>query len=138
MVRFFKRHLLWVVYFVLVLIALIWMRREPLFASRGAYPFGKYVVWAMYLGFLGYSLYIHPKENFFRTVKTIYPYLWFRQISADLYLGLVLSMFIVYLNESSIWVFLFWCLPTIFYANLMTLLYVAMHYDQLIARLLST
>jgi len=58
-------------------------------------------------------------------------------VSADLYLGLCLTLFVAYLNEGSVLVVLLWLLPTLFFANLATLLYFAVHYDAIVARFLA-
>lgn len=59
---------------------------------------------------------------------------WGRQIGIDLYLGLSLTLFIVYLNEGSVLVMLLWLIPTFAFGNLATLLYFAIHYDAIVAR----
>lgn len=127
-----KRNFLWVVYFGLLLIAIANKGDENLFISNGPYPFGKYLVWLIYVSFLGYSLYCSSKENFFKSLKRLYPILWARQIGLDLYIGLIFSSFLIYLNEGSLLVLALWLLPILFYANLAILPYIAMNYDSIV------
>ena len=60
-------------------------------------------------------------------------YHWARQIGIDLYLGVGMFAFLVYLNEGSVLILLFWLAPFILFANLAVLLYVAMNYDTIIS-----
>lgn len=130
--KFLMKNLLWVIYLVFVVLAITFGGDEHPFMSRGPLPAGKYIVWLMYLSFLGYSVYVGTKESFFRSLKRLYPILWARQIGIDLYLGLVLSSSLIYFNEGSILVLLLWLLPILVYANLAILLYVALNYDSLV------
>lgn len=130
---FLKRNFLWVIYFAFVAVAVVYRGDEQLFVSSGPYPMGKYIVWLMYLGFLGYSIYCSTVENFFGTLKKIYPFKWARQIGMDLYMGLILSLGIIYFNEGSVLIVLLWLLPTLIYANLSILLYVALNYDSIVS-----
>ena len=128
-----KRNFLWIVYAVFVLLAIINHEGEHPVISAGPYPFGKYLIWAIYLAFLGYSIYCSRVESFFGTLKKIYPLHWARQIGFDLYIGLVLSMGLIYFNEGSAVLVALWLLPVLVYANLAILLYVALNYDSLLA-----
>ncbi|MFQ3324623.1 MAG: hypothetical protein ACI90U_002453 [Pseudomonadales bacterium] len=65
------------------------------------------------------------------------PKLWFRQISIDLYLGLLITSTIIYLNEGSLLFMLLWIVPLVLFVNLALLLYLAMNYDSLIAHFIS-
>ncbi len=131
--KFFKRNLLWIIYIFFVAIVLLFHEGEHPILSSGPYPVGKYLVWAMYLGFLAYSIHCSRKENFFRSLKKIYPLYWGRQIGIDLYLGLILSLGLIYFNEGSFLVVLLWLIPVLIYANLAILLYVAVNYDSIVA-----
>ncbi len=128
-----RKNLLWVVYFVFIVLVVLFRGDEHLFISNGPYPLGKYLAWLIYFSFLGYSIYCGSKENFFKSLKRLYPMLWARQIGFDLYIGLVISSFLIYLNEGSVLVLLLWLIPIIIYANLAILPYVAMNYDSIIA-----
>ena len=131
-----KRNALWIVFAVFVATAMYFHTGEPLFISEGTHPAGKLVTWLIFVGFLVYSIYCSRKENIFKTIQAIWPFHWARQISFDLYLGLVIAMFIIYLNEGSLLVLAMWLVPIILFANLATLLYVAMNYDSLVAHFL--
>ncbi|WP_422362043.1 hypothetical protein [Reichenbachiella sp.] len=134
--RFLKRNFLWLIYFVFVLLVILNHKGEHPFISESAYPLGKYLIWGVYLSFLSYSLYCSSQENFFSTLRKLYPLHWARQIGLDLYLGLVLSLSLIYLNEGSILVVLIWLIPVLIYANLAILLYVALNYDSIISHFL--
>ena len=131
-----KKNGLWVVFALFVAVAMFLHDGERLFISEGAYPAGKLITWFIFFAFLAYSIYCSTKENLFRTLKKIYPYLWSRQIGIDLYIGLVITLFLIYLNEGSLLVVAFWLVPTILFANQATLLYIAMNYDSLVANFL--
>lgn len=127
-----KNNFLWLVYGIFVIVAISYQGSEPLFVSQGDYPYGKPILWLVLIGFLVYSLYCHVKENFFKTMSITSKYYWTKQIGIDLYLGVVVSGAIIYLNEGSLLVLGLWLLPLVLFANLATLLYFAMNYDSLI------
>ena len=129
-----KRNGLWVFFAFFMAFAMYFHEAEPLFIIEGANFAGKLSVWLIFLCFLAYSIYCSAKENIFKTIKAILPYHWARQISLDLCLGLVVSTAIIYLNEGSLMLVLLWVLPIILFANLATLLYIAMNFDSLITR----
>ena len=61
---------------------------------------------------------------------------WGRQIGADLYLGLLVAIFFIYLNEGAV-VALIWFLPTLAFANLSILLYIALNFDTIVGKFLN-
>ena len=86
----------------------------------------KVLVWTLLVGFLAYSIYCSSRENLFLSGLH-----WGRQIGLDLYLGLFLTLFIIYLNEGAL-AALFWLIPTLLSANLSILLYFAIHFDSIV------
>ncbi len=130
------KNLFWVAFAVFVALALALNRHDGLFSLGGPLAAGKVVLWCAFIGFTGYSAYCSTRENLFRTIAKIAELHWGRQIGIDLYLGLSLTLFIVYLNEGSVLVTLLWLAPTLAFANLATLLYFAIHYDSIVARFL--
>lgn len=128
-----KKHFLWLLYGVFVIAAMSSHSSEPLFVSQGSYPYGKPITWLILLGFLAYSLHCHFKEDFFKTMSITSKYYWSKQIGIDLYLGVAVSGAIIYLNEGSLLVLSVWLIPLVLFANLATLLYIALNYDGLIA-----
>jgi len=84
------------------------------------------------MGFFLYSVYCSYKENFFRTLKTLWPYYWHRQIGVDLYIGLMTPLMIIYLHEGSLLIAALWFAPIFVFANLAVLLYLALNYQSLI------
>jgi hypothetical protein len=109
---------------------------EHLFVSQGPYPAGKIIAWLLFICFLAYSIFCSTKENIFKTIKTIYPFYWAKQIGIDLYLGIAMTMFVIFLNEGSLLILALWFIPLVLFANLATLLYVAMNYDSIISNFL--
>ena len=127
-----KRDGLWFLFFVFVALAVVFRGAEPLFLSQGPYPLGKIVVWVVFFVFLLYTLRCSARENFFKSMRSLFPYLWARQVGIDLYIGLILSACLIFLVEGSLWVMLIWLVPMILFGNLATLVYVALHYDSIL------
>ena len=92
----------------------------------------KAVVWVALVGFLIYSVYCSMNEDLFRSIGAIWKLYWGRQIGTDLYLGLLVGVFVIYLNEGAV-AALIWLVPTLAFANLSILLYVALNFDSLVA-----
>jgi hypothetical protein len=129
-----RKHGLWFLYFTFVALVLFLHQGEPLFLSNSQLPIGKPILWAVLFTFLGYSLYCHKQENFFKTMSITGKYYWTKQIGIDLYLGVALIACVIYLNEGSWLVLALWFVPLLIFANLATLLYLALNYDSLISR----
>ena len=128
-----KRNWLWFLYAMFCFIAVYYHNGEAIFQSEGPYALGKPFVWLVLIAFLVYSLTISNKENFFKSLGRLKPILWSRQIGLDLYIGLMFPLFIIYLNEGSLIIMLLWFVPIFIFANLATLLYLALNYDSIIA-----
>jgi hypothetical protein len=96
----------------------------------------KAVVWLAFLLFTAYSIYCSGRENIFKTIRTMARLHWGRQIGLDLYLGLALSLAVICLHEGPIALAL-WLVPVLLFANLATLLYLAVHFESLVARLVA-
>ena len=96
----------------------------------------KAVVWLLLLAFFAYSIYCTFRENFFKTLRSFASLHWGRQIGTDLYLGLFVSLFIIFLNDG-LGVALIWLLPTLIYANLTILLYFALNFDAIVSTFLA-
>lgn len=75
--------------------------------------------------------------NFYRSVRSIATMWWGRQVEIGLYLGLFLSLSIIFLNDGLATASL-WLVPTLSYANLVVLLYFAINFDVIAAKLLGT
>ena len=126
---------LWGLYGVFVVFALYSYRQDITFQFGGPLGGFKALVWLSYFAFLAYSVYCSFRENFFRSVKQITALHWGRQISADLYLGLLFALFIIFLNEGAA-VMLVWIVPTLIYANLAILLYLAINFESIVTTFL--
>ena len=127
--------ILWGLYGAFALYAIAANIQETTFRFSGTLGGIKAIVWLALFAFIGYSVYCSYKENFFRSVRSIATLHWGRQIGTDLYLGLFVSLFIIFLNEGAL-VVLIWLLPTLIYANLVVLLYLAINFDGIVMKLL--
>ena len=126
---------LWALYGAFAVFALSTSVDETTFKFSGTMGGIKAFVWLALVVFLAYSVYCSFKENFFRSLKSIAALYWGRQIGTDLYLGLFVGLLIIFLNEG-IGVALLWLVPTLIYANLVILLYIAINFDDIVTKLL--
>lgn len=134
-IRQVKLNFLWILYALFAVFA-VYSRQDPyIFESQGPYGLGKYLVWGILILFLIYSLYASTKENFLKTLSKMAKLYWGRQIGLDLYIGLLLPLTIIYFNGGIV-ILLIWILPVLIYANLATLLFIALNYDTLISQFL--
>ncbi|MEQ9423649.1 MAG: hypothetical protein RJQ09_04470 [Cyclobacteriaceae bacterium] len=131
-----KKHLFWLIYLIFVVAAIALNGDESPFVSYGPYSFGKYLAWAAFLAFTAFSYHCSLHENLFKTMKTMSGMYWGRQIGIDLYIGLTLFILLIYAHQQSGLVVLLWLIPLISFVNLATLLYIALHYDSLVAFLI--
>ncbi len=130
-IRLIKQNFLWILFIGFAIFAVSSRQDKFIFVSQSPYSFGKYIVWIIFVCFFAYSIYASSKENFFRTLTRISKMFWGWQIGIDLYIGLVLPLIIIHLH-GGVFVFLVWLIPVLIYANLATLLYLALNYDSLI------
>ena len=126
---------LWGLYGAFALFALFSNTNETTFQFSGTLGGVKAIVWLALIVFLAYSIYCSFQENFFRSVRSIATLLWGRQIGADLYLGLFVALFIIFLNEGVFVAFL-WLVPILIYANLVVLLYIAINFESIVTKML--
>lgn len=118
--------------FVVVALATGWHDRLLLFEGRAGVA--KAILWAIWLGFVGYSVYCSGRENLFKTIGVLGKLYWGRQIGMDLYISATLSLALIYLNSGSWLVVALWLLPTVIYVNQAILLYVLIHFEQILSR----
>lgn len=126
---------LWALYVAFAIVALVSNLQESTFRFSGPLGGVKAMVWLALAAFIVYSVRCSIKENFFRSVKSIIALHWGRQISADLYLGLLVSLLIIFLNDGAM-IALLWLVPVLIYANLAILLYLALNFDSIVVKLL--
>lgn len=135
-IRFLKNNLLWILFIAFGIYAIMSRQDEFIFASQNEYAFGKYTLWLIFFLFFGYSLYSSTKENFFKTLAMITKKYWGWQIGLDLYIGLLFSLTLIYF-QGGVLIFFIWLLPVLIYANLATLLYLALNYDTIVTLFMS-
>jgi hypothetical protein len=126
----------WAAYFVFAACALYFGWHGDVLGFGGPLGAIKLLVWTALLGFLAYSVYCSARENLFESIPRIFELHWGRQVGADLYLGLLVALFVVYLHEGAL-AALFWAAPTLLFANLSILLYLAIHFEAIVARFLA-
>lgn len=129
-----RTYLLWGGFAVFVICAVYSGWHENLFTVRKPLDAGKFVFWAAFIVFTVYSIYCSSKEDLFKTLGTMAGLHWGRQIGLDLYIGVSISTFIIYLHSGSVLVAVLWLVPLIAFVNLATLLYFAINYDSIVAR----
>ena len=130
-VKILPRNFLWILFIGFSVFAIYTRQDTHVFLSESPYPYGKYIIWGIFISFFAYSFYSGMKENFFKTLKTMTNLYWGRQIGLDLYIGLILPITMIAIHGGT-WTLLIWIVPVLFYANLATLLYFALNYDSII------
>lgn len=128
---------LWGLYGAFAVYAIYAYWHEAMFQFNGPLGSTKLLVWLALTGFLIYSVYCSLREDLFRSIGAITRLHWGRQIGADLYLGLFIAVLIIYLHEGPI-AALLWLIPTLAFANLSILLYVAVNFDSIVVRFLGS
>jgi hypothetical protein len=88
---------------------------------------------AVLVVFSVYSLYVTWKENFWKSIKAILKLHWGRQVVADLFVGLALFAFFVFMNEPSPLVAGAWVTASFIFGNPVTLLYFVLNFESLAA-----
>ena len=126
----------WAVYAIFAGLAVATAWNEQTLVFDGAQGVFKAAIWLLLLGFLVYSVYCSLRENIFRTIRTMSGLHWGRQIGLDLYLGLLIFMAFIYLHQGAMLPVALWLLPVLLFANLATLLYLAIHFDSILNWLL--
>jgi len=126
----------WGIYVAFASYAIFANWHPSLYQFGGPLGSTKMVVWLALIGLLIYSVYCSTRENLFQTIGVMMKLYWGRQIGADLYLGLVIGFFFIYLNEGTV-VALIWALPLLAFANLAMLLYLAINFDTIVSKFLT-
>jgi hypothetical protein len=95
----------------------------------------KLFIWIVLVGFSAYTLHCVRRERFFASVRKIWALYWGRQVTLDLYVGLFLSLLVLFAHEPSVLTALVWAVFILVFGNPVTLLYVALNFEGLAARL---
>jgi hypothetical protein len=93
----------------------------------------RWLALAVFLIFSLYTLYLFKAENFWKSLKAMIALKWGRQVIIDLYIGLFLFGFFVYLNEGSILITACWLLAFSVIGNPAMLFYFIINYSSLVA-----
>lgn len=94
--------------------------------------FIKYSAILILLLFSGYTVYCSRQESFIKSARTVFALRWGRQVTIDLYIGLLLFCFFIYLNEASVLITLLWLIPTLILGNIVPLIYFIFNFDLLV------
>ncbi len=105
----------------------------PVSALAGGIVYVKYALLLTLILFVCYTIYCSYKENFFKSVKKVWGLHWGRQVTIDLYIGLLIQFFLVYLTEKSLILALMWLVPTLVYGNIIPLTYFVTHFEMIVA-----
>lgn len=127
---------LWGLYGAFAVYAVYAYWHEAMFRFSGPLGSAKLMLWLALAGFLIYSVYCSWREDLFRSIGAIARLHWGRQIGTDLYLGLFIGILVVYLHEGPA-AALIWLIPTLAFANLSILLYVAINFDSIVVKFMS-
>jgi hypothetical protein len=95
----------------------------------------KLLIWIIFVGFSAYTLHCVRRENFFASVRKVWALYWGRQVTMDLYVGLFLSLLVLFAHEQSTVAAVTWALFILVFGNPVTLLYVGLNFDGLVARI---
>jgi hypothetical protein len=93
----------------------------------------RWIAVVVLVSFTAYSVYCNFKQSFFKFFRELWSSYFGRQVTFDLYIGLGLFMFFVYLIEGSVTVTLLWLLPAIPFVNIVTLLYFVINFDKILS-----
>lgn len=91
----------------------------------------KYILIGMLVSFIGYTVYCSLKENFVKSLKKTVQLFWGRQFVIDLYIGIFLFSFFLYMFEKSFSVLFVWLLPSIVFGNIIPLVYLITHFEMI-------
>ena len=116
-----KKNILWIILFIYLILSFIFLSPEKLNFSLVQILF-----WIGFITFTGFTMYCTKRENFFKSLKKISGFHWGWQIGIDLYIGLFIQAYIIFLTEGSIPLTLLWLLPMLIYGNIITLYYYAL------------
>ena len=82
--------------------------------------------------FTGFTIFTIATESFFPACSEIWAFQWGKQLTVDLYIGLLLFVYIIYLFEKSVLKTVAWLVPTLILGNLIPLLYLVLNYKRVI------
>lgn len=94
----------------------------------------RWLALAACLLFTGYTVYCVKKEHFWRTCLAVWKFRWGRQVTIDLYLGLSMFVFFIYLHTGSVLTALIWLIPTYGLGNITPLFYLFWHFESIVGR----
>ena len=88
---------------------------------------------ALTIAFYGFTAFCLMKESFWGSFGRILKLRWGQQVVADLYMGIFIFSFFVYLHEGELLQTLLWVVPTLLLGNLVPLIYVILNFESLMA-----
>ena len=127
-----RRILFWGGFAICVCIAFAMYWDASFFEFNGTERGVRLALLVTWLAFTAYSLYCIPHESLWQSAQAILKLFWGRQVTADLYISVILSMGLVYLVTGSILETLLWSLFFLPFANLAILLFLILHVEDIV------
>jgi hypothetical protein len=97
----------------------------------------KYIATLVLLLFTAYTVFCSRKESIVKSAKQVFSLHWGRQVTIDLYIGLFIFSFFIYLIEGDVLITFLWLVPTLILGNIVPLIYLIFNFDILIAHFVS-
>ena len=127
-----RRILFWGGFALFVGVALVTYWDAKLLRVNDTVGLARLGLISVWLAFTGYSIYCIPQESLWQSAKQILTLFWGRQVTADLYISVFLSIGLIWLVTGSLTETLLWSLVSIPYANLAILLFIILHLDEIL------
>lgn len=127
-----RRVVFWGAFFIFVCVAFATHLTDEFWQFQGPVGFTRAMILAVWIGFTSYSIYCIPHESLWRSAQEILRLFWGRQVTADLYISVGLSIGLVWLVTGSILETLLWSLAFLPFANLAILLFIALHVPEIL------
>ena len=97
----------------------------------------KYIAILILALFTIYTVFCSRKESIVKSAKQVLSLHWGRQVTVDLYIGLFIFSFFIYLVEGDVLITLFWLLPTLILGNIVPLIYIILNFNTIVAHFAS-
>lgn len=96
----------------------------------------RWIALTVLISFTAYTVRCSLRESIVKSARQILALRWGRQVTIDLYIGLLLFNYIIYLNERSLSAAFGWLVPSLFLGNIVPLVYFVIHYGTLVRQIM--
>lgn len=124
-----RRVLFWGGFAVCVSVAFATYWDASLLEFGGAAGGARLALLAVWFAFTAYSLYCIPQESLWQSAQDILKFFWGRQVTADLYISVALSIGLVWLATGSVLETLLWGL---FFLPFAIIVFLILHFDEIV------